>query len=288
MPGNEKTTPDFPTETAPAKLNLSLRVLGRRPDGFHEIETLMVFLPGLADRLVLSPADRFSFECDAQGVPDDERNLAVKAVRIFEEALGVRIKGRLRLEKQIPHGAGLGGGSSDAAAVLRLLAKRHGGVGENALRDLAARIGSDVPFFLGTGAAWCRGRGERIESAEGIPSLRVLLLKPWFGVESPEAYRRWKDARALPGHDFAPQSCAGGRLELVNDLERPVFSKHLFLAELKEWLRARPEVEAALMSGSGSTVFAVLRPAADARALANLARAELDNNLWSWNGTSAP
>jgi 4-diphosphocytidyl-2-C-methyl-D-erythritol kinase len=273
---------------APAKLNLSLRVLGRRDDGFHEIETLMVTLPGLADRVEIEwggDGDGLSFECDAVGVPADESNLAVRAARVFEEETGARLDCRLRLAKRVPHGAGLGGGSSDAAAVLGVLDRWSGGRFSNIVPRMAARLGSDVPFFLGGGAAWCRGRGERTEPAAGVPALRVLLLKPWFGVGTPDAYRRWGDAVALPGVEFGPQWCAAG--ELVNDLERPVFAKHLFLAELKDWLRSQAEVEAALMSGSGSTMFAVLRERAEAAAIAAAARSELDPTLWWWSGWTA-
>ena len=109
--------------SAPAKLNVSLRVLGRREDGFHEIETLMVRLPGLSDRVSIEDAAEFVFDCDAVDVPTDENNLAVRALRVFERATGMGLKIRLGLEKRVPHGAGLGGGSSDAAAVLRLLAQ---------------------------------------------------------------------------------------------------------------------------------------------------------------------
>lgn len=270
--------------SAPAKLNICLRVLGRRDDGFHEIETLMVRLPGLADRVEIGEAAEFVFECDAEGVPCDESNLAVRAVRVFERVTGVEVRGRLRLEKRVPHGAGLGGGSSDAAAVLRLLARRSGGVDQAGLMEMAAELGSDVPFFLFDGAAWCRGRGERIEPVSGLPAMPVVLLKPWFGVATPDAYGRWKDAEALPGVDYGPQWCPAG--ELVNELERPVFSKHVFLAEMKEWLRARGEVEAALMSGSGSTVFGVLRDEADAEGVIEAAREELDPDLWGWGGVT--
>lgn len=273
---------------APAKVNLSLRVLGRRGDGFHEIETLMVALPGLADRVTIewgAGGGGLVFECDAPDVPCGEDNLAVRAVRAFEQAAGVRVDATLRLAKRIPAGAGLGGGSSDAAAVLRLLERRFGGGGPVACGELAARLGSDVPFFLGGGAAWCRGRGERVGPAAGVPSLRLLLLKPWFGVATADAYRRWGDAVPLPGVGFGPQRCVAG--ELVNDLERPVFAKHLFLAELKEWLRERDGVEAALMSGSGSTVFAVLREGADGGETAAAARRELDPGLWWWSGATA-
>ena len=173
--------PEWTTE-APAKLNLRLRVLGRRNDGFHEIETLIVALPGLADRLTIEwrSAGGVVFDCGAAGVPADESNLAVRALRAFEQQFGVRADCRLRLDKRIPHGAGLGGGSSDAAAVLRLLARRFGPVDELEFASLAAMLGSDVPFFLGSSAAWCRGRGEQIEPAPGIPALPVLLLKPLF------------------------------------------------------------------------------------------------------------
>jgi 4-diphosphocytidyl-2-C-methyl-D-erythritol kinase len=150
------------------------------------------------------------------------------------------------------------------------------------LLDLSAQLGSDVPFFLGAGPAVCRGRGERIKGADNVPSLPVVLLKPWFGVATPEAYRRFRDAKALPGIDYGPQTV--GDLPLVNDLERPVFSKHLFLAEMKQWLRAREEVAAALMSGSGSTMYAVLRDGASPESLIAAAREELDPTLWIWTG----
>ena len=267
---------------APAKLNLRLRVLGRRADGFHEVETLMVPLPGLEDRVEVEDAPEFLFECDGDGVPADESNLAVRALRMFERVWGGEIKVRLRLEKRVPHGAGLGGGSSDAAAVLRLLARRSGGVGDRELQEMAAELGSDVTFFLHDGPAWCRGRGERIERASGVVAVPVVLLKPWFGVATPDAYGRWRDAVPLDGVDHAPQASAAG--ELVNDLERPVFAKHLFLAELREWLRGRAEVEAALMSGSGSTVFGVLRDEAAAQGVIAAAREELDPGLWGWGG----
>jgi 4-diphosphocytidyl-2-C-methyl-D-erythritol kinase len=112
-----------------------------------------------------------------------------------------------------------------------------------------------------------------------VPSMPLLLLKPQFGVSTPWAYQRWRDSRELPGVDFAAQSA--GELSLQNDLERPVFEKHIFLAQMKGWLRDQPEVAAALMSGSGSTVFAVLRDSKAADAIAARAREELDPMLWA-------
>lgn len=271
------------TLNAPAKLNLSLRVLGKRDDGFHEIDTLMVKLPGLADELDFHEAAEFSFECDDPSVPSDDGNLVVKAVRAYESAAGIDCKYGISLKKRIPHGAGLGGGSSDAATTLLGLNRLHDfKLGVGVMHDLAASLGSDIPFFLTEGASRCTGRGEKIEPVPPPPALRVLLLKPSFTVPTPDAYRRWQTSREIPGISYAPQELDG--VSIGNDLERPVFAKHRFLAELKQWLLERRETRSALMSGSGATVFAVLREEADAEALARSARHELDPGLWSWSG----
>ena len=273
------------TLKAPAKLNLSLRVLGKRDDGFHEIDTLMVKLPGLADELEFTDADDFSFNSDDPSVPGDDRNLVVKAARAFEAAAGIRCRCSISLKKIIPHGAGLGGGSSDAAMTLLGLNRLHNHpLGVETLHQLAAPLGSDIPFFLTTGACRCTGRGEKIEPVPSPPALSVLLLKPSFGVETPDAYKRWKQSFELPGVNYTPQDVQG--ISLINDLERSVFGKHRFLAELKQWLLERNETAAALMSGSGSTLFAVLHDGADATIVAAAARAELDPGLWHWAGFS--
>ncbi len=272
------------TLEAPAKLNLSLRVVRRRVDGFHNIDTVMVKLPGLADRLTFAKAKAFSFHCDDPSVPADESNLVVKAVRAFEKATAISCKLAIFLEKKIPHGAGLAGGSSDAATTLLGLNHIHDQpLTEQELHHIAAGLGSDIPFFLKPGAARCQGRGEIIEPADSPPPLPVLLLKPTFAVSTPDAYGRWKDAVQLPGVPYRPHNFSWG--SVVNDLEVPVFQKHRFLAELKLWLIARDEVSTALMSGSGSTVFAILKNLADAEKITTAARAELDPTLWSWAGS---
>ena len=271
------------TLQAPAKLNLSLRVLGRRDDGFHEIDTLMVKLPGLADEIEFSQAAEFTFKCDDPSVPSDERNLVVKAVRAYESAAGIHCRCAISLKKSIPHGAGLGGGSSDAATTLLGLNQLHDfKLSVDSMHQLAASLGSDIPFFLTTGASRCTGRGEKIEPAPSPPPMTVLLLKPSFSVPTPDAYGRWQQSLELPGVPYTAQEIDG--ISLSNDLERPVFEKHRFLAELKQWLLARRETAAALMSGSGSTVFAVLKDGTDAEALAKSARHELDPGLWHWAG----
>jgi 4-diphosphocytidyl-2-C-methyl-D-erythritol kinase len=268
---------------APAKLNLTLRVLGKRTDGFHQIDTLMVKLPGLSDELGFRQDAGFSFHCDDSELPCDEQNLVVKAVRAYETAAGLACDHALTLKKAIPHGAGLGGGSSDAATTLLGLDQLHGGIlGAAGLLELAASLGSDIPFFMIPGAARCKGRGEIVEAVAAPPPLRVLLLKPRFSVPTADAYGRWSDSRELPGVSPAPRDVAG--VSLVNDLERPVFAKHRFLAELKLWLLDRRETAAALLCGSGSTLCAVLHPDTDAEALAKCARHELDPGLWHWAG----
>jgi 4-diphosphocytidyl-2-C-methyl-D-erythritol kinase len=266
---------------APAKINLSFRILRRREDGFHEIETLMAPI-SLEDELTIEPNESgngLEFSSDDPSLSSGNDNLVVRAARSFFAEINEEPRVQIALQKKIPHGAGLGGGSSDAASTLLGLNQFHGGrVAPARLTNLAAALGSDVPFFLVRSAARCRGRGELVERVEPLPPLPLLLLKPEFGVPTPWAYSRWNDSRELPGIDYAVQKV--GELVLENDLERPVFEKHLFLARMKGWLRAQPEVVAALLSGSGSTMFAVLREAAAADELANRARENLDQTLW--------
>ena len=271
------------TVEAPAKLNLTLRVLRKREDGFHEIDSWMVRLPGLHDTLTFTAVEADAFTCNDPTVPSDDSNLVLKALAAYRAATGFSQPLAIHLEKRIPHGAGLGGGSSDAAATLAALDRLHDQpIGTERLMGIAATFGSDIPFFLGPPSARSTGRGEVIVAADAPPPLPVLLLKPSFGVATPDAYRRCMDAEKLAGVRYEAQVFPWG--ELVNDLERPVFWKHLFLAEVKSWLLAREEVAGALMSGSGSTMFAVLHDPAKAEAVIAAARAELDPTLWAWSG----
>jgi len=266
--------------SAPAKINLSLSILGKRPDGFHEIESLMVPIT-LADTLTLEANDesRIAFTCSDTTLPCDDSNLVVRAARRFCETAGIAPALRIHLEKAIPHGAGLGGGSSDGAATLAGLNEFFGSpLTHEAIHTLAAELGSDVPFFLARSAAVCRGRGEIVEPAPFPHQLPLLLVKPAFGVPTPWAYSRWRDSLEIPGISYTPQEFAWGRL--VNDMERPVFEKYLFLAILKRWLLQQPETVGALLSGSGSTCFAVLRNAADGPALEARAHEEF-GEVWT-------
>jgi 4-diphosphocytidyl-2-C-methyl-D-erythritol kinase len=271
------------TRDAPAKINLYLRVLGKRDDGYHQVKTLMIKLPGLADQLTFTESEEFAFTCSDPAVPSDETNLVVKAVRAFEAKTMLASKFAIHLEKIVPHGAGLGGGSSDAATTLLALNEIHGEpLGKSQLSTIAASLGSDIPFFLFPGAALCTGRGEIVNPADSPPPLHLLLLKPSFGVSTQDAYGRFGNSQGIPGISYRNQRLDWGTIS--NNLERPVFQKHRFLAELKHWLLARNEVKAALMSGSGSTVFAIIKKPVDAEKLANEARTALDPTLWSWSG----
>lgn len=265
---------------APAKINLSLEVRGKRADGFHEIETVMVPV-SLADTLVIERAGvGIAFTCSDATLPCDDTNLVVRAAKIFFERAKIPAAVSIHLEKKIPHGAGLGGGSSDAAATLHALDELFDTrLGTPALSALAAELGSDIPFFIYHSAAVCRGRGEVVEPFAFAEKLPLLLIKPAFGVPTPWAYKRWADSRGVPGVSYAPQLFSWGKL--VNDLERPVFEKYIFLAVLKRWLLAQPEVAGALMSGSGSTTFAVLRDESQGEALAQRARDEFGAELWT-------
>lgn len=267
---------------APAKINLWFRIKERRADGFHEIETLMAPL-SLADRLSIERAGRegpIRFSCDDASLPTGDDNLVVRAAKLFREAAGVSEEIKIRLEKMIPHGAGLGGGSSDAATTLLGLNELfEEGLSQNELLKLAAQLGSDIPFFIERSAALCAGRGEIVTPITLAAKLDLLLLKPDFAVPTAWAYSRWRASQELPGIDYSAQESSG--LTFVNDLERPVFEKFLCLARLKTWLRKQPEVAVALMSGSGSTVYAVLRESSSSAELAARASAELDPKLWT-------
>lgn len=265
---------------APAKVNLSLRVLGRRSDGYHDLESLVVPV-SVFDELEVEhhPEGRLEFSCDAAGVPSDENNLVVRAIRLFCESCGLVPGVRVHLHKAIPHGAGLGGGSSDAASTLMALNRLfETGLALDALSRMAADIGSDVPFFLAQSPAWMRGRGEQVSPMRGLESVPLLLMKPPFGVPTPWAYKRWALSRPLEGIPYEPQRMEFGAL--VNDLERPVFEKYLVLADLKRWLLAQEEVRGALLSGSGSTVFAILKERGAGFALGERVVREFGEEWW--------
>jgi 4-diphosphocytidyl-2-C-methyl-D-erythritol kinase len=267
---------------APAKINLSLKILGRRNDGFHEVDTLIAPI-SLYDGIKIdkgAAGKGIEFRCDNPSVPQGDDNLAVRAAKAFFETTKIDPAVSIELEKKIPHGAGLGGGSSDAASVFLALNELFGAkLSTEALAEMAAPLGSDIPFFLFQSAALCKGRGELITPVKLNRKFSILLLKPAFAVATGWAYSRLQGSREIPGIRYEAQEFAD--LTFVNDLERPVFEKFVFLAQLKMWLLSQSEVGAALMSGSGSTMFAVIREDANSDSLANRAKAALDPELWT-------
>ena len=267
---------------APAKINLLLQIHNLRPDGFHEIETLLTPI-SLHDEIIVTanPASSgIDFQCDDPSLPTNSSNLAVRAAELFFVTTGQKADVTIQLRKGIPHGAGLGGGSSDAGNILLGLNQFYQtGLNLPQLAGLAAQIGSDVPFFLFKSAAICRGRGEAVTPVKLSSPLSLLLIKPAFGVATAWAYSHWKKAKEIPGVTYDPQKFAD--VSFVNHLERPVFEKFVFLAQIKMWLRNQTEVGAALLSGSGSTVFGVIKNAKDADTLAARVKHEIDPELWT-------
>ncbi len=276
------------TYSAPAKINLSLRVLGKREDGFHDVDILMARLD-LEDELAFRNSRTTTLLCDSPGVPTDESNLVVKAIREFEKAYGRKAKQHITLTKRIPHGAGLGGGSADAAITLRAVNELLGTQYDaEELASMAAALGSDVPFFLNPVVSRCKGRGEIVTPVPELAgwSRPIVLLKPSFGVATPTAYKALHQAHRLRGLPYGVQKLDG--IRFVNDLEKPVFAKFPVLGMMKSWLLQRPGVRVAMMCGSGSTLFALTDTPEQARAVAADALAELDPTLFTWCGVVNP
>jgi 4-diphosphocytidyl-2-C-methyl-D-erythritol kinase len=245
---------------APAKINLYLHILGRRADGFHELETLMVPI-SLGDTLdiELIPTG-IEFTCSDPALSDAKDNLATKAARLFLEEFKLETGVRLHLDKKVPVGAGLGGGSSDAAAVLLALRTLTGvKASDEKLVELAARLGSDIPFFIYSRPAVCKGRGEIIEPVTLTGKYQGLLVHPGFGVSTPWSYKTY----AQNPHPGVIGKTLDG-VTLRNDLEPPAFSKYPWLPATKSWFQEQPEVLDAMMSGSGSSVFALTQSTEDA------------------------
>ena len=202
------------------------------------------------------------FLCSDPDLPGGPDNLCVKAAEAFHAATGLDHGIRISLMKKVPYGAGLGGGSSDAAAVLTGLNELfdHPLVPEE-LDQIAATLGSDVPFFLHGRAAVCRGRGEILnpEEAPALPERTLLLIKPPFPVPTAWAYRHYAELMACGATPPPAKSQRFGEIEIINDLEPAVFHKYLLLPAMKEWLLERSGVECAFMTGSGSTMVAVMQ-----------------------------
>ena len=261
-------------EAAQAKLNLSLAITGRRADGFHELVSLVAPV-ALADTLTLEVGRPLGLTCDDPALPVDGANLVLKAAAAYARRRPSAPTGHFHLSKNVPHGAGLGGGSADAAATLRLLDRASGDpLGPEVLEALAAEVGSDCPFFVRGQAAVMRGRGERLtilpEAARAALSGRkVVLAKPPFGVPTPEAYGLLAKAgkyrptdQAEAGLEAWIGSPSADPARIGNDLAAPVFAKYVALPAGLASLRRVTGAEWH-MTGSGSACFAWVKDGFD-------------------------
>ena len=288
-PGERETIPpaedrDDPGSTlvlrSPAKINLGLRIVSRRPDGYHGIRTLLAAVD-LWDTLSFAPGgDGVRLECDTPGIPVDGANLVLRSASLLEEFLGRDLPGvRIRLQKAIPAARGLGGGSSDAAAALVGLNRLFGlGLSRHALHRLLVRVGMDAPFFLYGGLALATGRGDQVYPLSAVPELPLVVLIPDFGVPTPAAYRglpkhlpRDSGDDGSDGTDKLLRSLGSGSTGIpisgkaltgcfVNDLERSAVLQKIrppdAISQMRRALAAAGAAETA-MSGSGSAVFGV-------------------------------
>jgi 4-diphosphocytidyl-2-C-methyl-D-erythritol kinase len=264
---------------AHAKLNVFLRVLGAREDGYHEIESLILPL-SLADTVVARTAQRLHVEVTgapslAEAAVEGGMNLGLVAALALAESVGVRRGAEIGITKRIPVAAGLGGGSADAAAALLALNELWGcGLDLEGLLRVAERVGSDVPSMLMGRPALVRGRGERVEPVEAVPTWWVV--KPFaFGTRSPDAYRWWDEDGARTGAEPARVLAAAAAGELAalgaamaNDLEAPAIAHHPEIGEVRDALLEAGAL-GAMMSGSGPTVVALARDRDHAELLAD-------------------
>ncbi|UFJ40533.1 4-(cytidine 5'-diphospho)-2-C-methyl-D-erythritol kinase [Brevibacillus humidisoli] len=265
---------------APAKINLTLDVLSKRADGYHEVEMVMTTVD-LADRvdLTLLESDEIHLDCSASFVPVDERNHAYKAAKLLQERYGVQKGVRMYIDKQIPVAAGLGGGSSDAAAALRGLNMLWGlDLSLDELASIGAEIGSDVPFCVYGGTAFAQGRGE-IVTPLGTPApCWVVLAKPSIGVSTADVYGNLRVDKigehpqtevmlqAIEAQDFWLMCHS-----LCNVLEEVTLSRYAQVRQIKE-LMVESGADGVLMSGSGPTVFALVQKQARVQRIYNALR----------------
>lgn len=262
-------------EDAPAKVNLTLRVLGRRPDGYHEIESLVAFA-GFGDRLSFSPGGELALMVRgprAAQAGEAADNLVLKAARALAAAIPGIGLGTFQLEKRLPVAAGLGGGSADAAAALRLLARVNGlTAGDPRLYEAARATGADVPVCLDPRAQVMRGIGDVLSPPLRLPALQSVFVNPGIALSTKTVFAGWAPAAARPAAlNFSAIAGLSSRNELLqlligqsNDLENSAIALAPVIADVLTALRTLPGCGLARMSGSGATCFALFSSAADA------------------------
>ena len=255
-------------EHAPAKLNLALHVRGRRADGYHELETIFAFT-NFGDTLRAAPADGLTLAVDGEfagpaGVGED--NLVLRAARALAAAAGIEARAALHLTKRIPVAAGLGGGSADAAAALRLLDRMWStGLGLPALTGIAASLGADVPACVASATCFGTGRGEALAPVDlGLGGTPVLIVNPRVAVPTGPVFAAWD------GVDRGLLDPAANLGATRNDLTAPAVTIAPVIAEVIDWLAAQPGAVLTRMSGSGATVFALFADQSSAAAASRM------------------
>ena len=254
-------------EGAFAKLNLTLDVLGKREDGYHDLKSVMQTVSIRDDiEIDVGTGKPWCLKCDREDIPTDESNLAWKAAKVYLDAMGKDPDGlEIRITKRIPSGAGMGGGSADAAAVLRALNRHYGDpLSILALAELGAQVGSDVPFCVVCGTVMCEGRGERLRKLPDMPDCIIVVCKPEFSVSTPELYQKIDSVSIAkrPDHKAMESALLAGDLEKVahnvcNVFDPVVTAEHLELNYIKSLFHQYGAI-GYQMTGSGSAVYAIV------------------------------
>jgi 4-diphosphocytidyl-2-C-methyl-D-erythritol kinase len=268
-------------EFAPAKVNLFLHVIGRREDGYHLLDSLAVF-PAVGDRLEAAPAGELTLEITGPfggRLAAEADNLVLRAARALAPGKGAA----LRLHKNLPVASGIGGGSADAAAALRILARLWGI--DAGLHDIAARLGADVPVCLASRPARMQGIGDILRAAPALPPCGILLVNPGVAVPTPAVFKARQGAFSLPATLPASWPNAAAMADdlraMTNDLQAPAIALQPVIGEVLAALAALPGALLARMSGSGATCFAIFPSPAAASAAAT---AITPPNWWRWGG----
>lgn len=268
-------------EGAFAKLNLTLDVLGKREDGYHDLRSVMQTISVRDDiEIDVGTGKPWVLKCDKDGIPTDERNLAWKAAKVYLNAMGKDPDGlEIRVTKRIPSQAGMGGGSADAAAVLRALNRHYGDpISILALAELGAQVGSDVPFCTLGGTAMVEGRGERLRKLPNMPDCFFVICKPDFSASTPELYKKLDDTAIAkrPDNQSMESALLAGDLgrvaeNLCNVFDPVVTAEHLELNYIKSICNSYGSV-GQQMTGSGSAVFAIMPSFEYAAVVCNMLR----------------
>ena len=253
-------------EIAWAKVNLTLDVLGKREDGYHDLKSVLQTVRVCDDiEIDVGTGKPWALKCDAEGIPCDERNLAWKAAKLYCETMNKDPDGlEIRIVKRIPSQAGMGGGSSDAAAVLRALNNYYGNpLNIMELADMGAQVGSDVPFCVVGGTIMCEGRGEKLRVLPNMPQCIFVACKPEFSISTPVLYRKLDEAAIdiHPDNDAMEQALTDGNLgriaNLIYNVFDPVVSAEYPVVDAVKEVFTRYGAVSGQMTGSGSVTFAI-------------------------------